>query len=57
MALLKDFKAVKDDNIWCTGENLYQETTDLGQMILEFNKILSGDYSSESEFKYMKKIH
>ena len=55
--LLKDFKAVKDDNIWCTGENLYQETTDLGQMILEFNKILSGDYTSESEFKYMKKIH
>ena len=37
--------------------NLYQETTDLGQMILEFNKILSGEYASESEFKYMKKIH
>ena len=55
--LMKDFKAVQEDNVWCTGENLYQETTDLGQMILEFNKILSGDYSSESEFKYMKKIH
>ena len=55
--LLKDFKAVKEDNIWCTGENLYQETTDLGQMILEFNKILSGNYTDESEFKYMKKVH
>ena len=55
--LMKDFKAVQEDNVWCTGENLYQETTDLGQMILEFNKILSGEYASESEFKYMKKIH
>ena len=55
--LMKDFKAVKEDNVWCTGENLYQETTDLGQMILEFNKILSGDYTDESQFKYMKKIH
>ncbi|MBO4862697.1 MAG: ABC transporter substrate-binding protein [Firmicutes bacterium] len=56
-ALIKDFKAVKENNVWCTGENLYQETTDLGQMILEFNKILSGDYTDESQFTYMKKIN
>ena len=56
-ALIKDFKAVKENNVWCTGENLYQETTDLGQMILEFNRILSGDYTDESQFTYMKKIN
>ena len=53
--LLKDFKAVKDGNIWCTGENLYQETTDLGQMILEFNRILSGE-TDGSGLAYMKKL-
>jgi len=53
--LLKNFKAVKEDNIWCTGENLYQETTDLGQMILEFNRILSGE-TDGSGLTYMKKL-
>ena len=54
--LLKDFKAVKDGNIWCTGENLYQETMDLGQMILEFNLILSGE-TDGTGLTYMKKIN
>ena len=54
--LLKDFKAVKDNNIWCTGENLYQETMDLGQMILEFNQILSGE-TDGSGLQYMKKLN
>ena len=53
--MLKDFKAVQQNNIWCTGENLYQETTDLGQMILEFNRILSGD-TDGSGLKYMIKL-
>lgn len=31
--LLADFKAVKNGNVWCTGKNLFQETTGLGTMI------------------------
>ena len=53
--LLNSFKAVKEDNVWCTGENLYQETTDLGQMILEFNRILSGE-TDGTGLIYMKKL-
>ena len=53
--LINDFKAVQQNNVWCTGENLYQETTDLGQMILEFNRILSGS-TDGSGLKYMKKL-
>ncbi len=53
--LLKNFKAVKENNVWCTGENLYQETTDLGQMILEFNRILSGE-TDGTGLTYMKKL-
>ena len=53
--LINDFKAVQQNNVWCTGENLYQQTTDLGQMILEFNRILSGN-TDGSGLKYMKKL-
>ena len=53
--LINDFKAVQQNNVWCTGENLYQETTGLGQMILEFNRILSGN-TDGSGLKYMKKL-
>ncbi len=56
-ALLSEFKAVQDGNVWCTGENLYQQTTDLGQMILEFNKILSGEAGNGSDLQYMKKLN
>ena len=51
----QDFKAVKEGNVWCTGENLYQQTTDLGKMILEFSTILSGA-QSQDEMTYMKKL-
>ena len=54
--LLKDFKAVKEGNVWCTGQNLYQQTTDLGQMILEFNRILSGE-TDGTGLTYMKKLN
>ena len=40
--LLKDFKAVQNGNVWCTGQNMYQETMGLGQMILEMHEIFTG---------------
>ena len=32
-SLLKDFKAVKNNNVWCTSKNMFQETTQFGLMI------------------------
>lgn len=40
--LLADFKAVKEGNVWCTHENVYQETTKLGTMIFDFYSVFSG---------------
>ena len=40
--LLKDFKAVQNGNVWCTGQNMYQETMGLGQMILKMHEIFTG---------------
>lgn len=41
-SLLADFKAVKNGNVWCTRENVYQETTKLGTMIFDFHSVFSG---------------
>ena len=48
--LLKDFKAVKNGNVWCTSQNMFQETLQLGQMIREFHLIFS---DSPGEFDYL----
>lgn len=44
--LLADFKAVKENNVWCTRENVYQETTKLGTMIEDFHTVFSGSGNS-----------
>ncbi|MCH5205574.1 MAG: ABC transporter substrate-binding protein [Oscillospiraceae bacterium] len=41
-SLLRDFKAVKEGNVWCTRENLYQETMKFGDMINDFHSVFSG---------------
>ena len=41
-SLLRDFKAVKEGNVWCTRENLYQETMKFGDMITDFHSVFSG---------------
>lgn len=46
-SLLADFKAVKNDNVWCTRENVYQETTKLGTMIFDFYSVFSGKADNE----------
>ena len=39
--LLADFKAVKNNDVWCTRENVYQETIKLGTMIFDFYSVFS----------------
>ncbi len=41
-ALLKDFKAVKEGKVYCTTENLYQESMAAGNMIQDMNQMLMG---------------
>lgn len=54
--LLKDFKAVKNGNVWCTGKNLFQESTGLGVMIEDIHKMLSSEGDSLTEFTYMHRL-
>lgn len=55
-SLLKEFKAVKDGNVWCTGKNLFQETTGLGTMIEDIHTMLTTEDSSLTELTYMHKL-
>ena len=51
--LLEDFKAVKEDNVWCTKDNLFQETMKLGSVISDFNLIFTGEWTENSpQFLY-----
>ena len=52
-SLLSDFKAVKEDNVWCTRNNLFQETMKLGAVISDFNSVFTGNAENNSpQFLY-----
>lgn len=53
--LLKDFKAVKEGNVWCTSENMFQESMKLGQMIKDFNDIFIDNNTEKTKFLYKLK--
>lgn len=55
-SLLKDFKAVKNGNVWCTGKNLFQESTGLGVMIEDIYKMLNSEGDSLTELTYMHRL-
>lgn len=55
-SLLADFKAVKEGNVWCTGKNLFQETTGLAVMIEDMHRIFTTDDPSLTEVTYMHKL-
>ena len=55
--LLAEFKAVKEGNVWCTAENMYQDTTQLGQMIKSFHLIFTGEADDLDELPYFYRIN
>ena len=55
-SLLADFKAVKDGNAWCTGQNLFQETMGLATMIEDIHTMLTSDDPKLDSLTYMKKL-
>ena len=40
--LLKEFKAVKNNEVYCTEQNMYQQMIHTGTIIRDFNTVLSG---------------
>ena len=54
--LLAGFKAVKDGNVWCTGKNLFQETTEFGLMISDMHRIFTGDWDDSANLTFFEKL-
>lgn len=52
--LLADFKAVKNGNVWCTSNDMYQQSMSIGYMINDIHSMLIG--ADESDMKYLFKL-
>ena len=52
--LFADFKAVKEGNVWCTDQYLYQAADRIGDLILEFNAAMTR--TDDSGLQFLKKI-
>lgn len=46
--LLGDFKAVQNGRVWCTTQNMYQSSMEIGTMILDMHKMLTEDVADEA---------
>ena len=52
--LLADFKAVKEGNVWCTTNDLYQQSLSIGYLIEDMNAMLQG--KEENSMHYLFRL-
>jgi len=53
--VLADFKAVRSGDVWCTGQNMFQQTTGAADMICDLNAIFT-DTADTSELAFLHKL-
>lgn len=56
-SLFSEFKAVQTGNVWCTGQNMYQQTTQLGQMIQSFHQVFTGEADGLEQLPFLYRLH
>ena len=54
-ALLKDFQAVRTGEVYCTGKNMFQETSAFADMIREMHLIFTGE-AAGAELQYFHRL-
>ncbi len=54
-AVLEDFKAVKEGNVWCTTDSMFQQTDKMGSIIREMNAVFSGS-TDGSDLQFMFRL-
>ena len=52
--VLEDFKAVKNQNVWCTTNDLYQQSMSIGYLIRDIHEMLQGE--REENMTYLFKL-
>ena len=51
---LADFKAVQQGNVWCTTNDMYQQSMSIGYLIEDIHTMLTGN--EEKEMRYLFKL-
>lgn len=54
--LLSEFRAVKTGNVWCTSQNMYQQTLQIGQMTKEFREVLTAADPDNLNLTYLYRL-
>ncbi len=54
--LLKDFKAVRNGNVWCTEKNMFQQTTGAADMIEDLNRIVTGQADQTDQLTFLHRL-
>lgn len=55
--LLADFKAVQSGNVWCTTQNMYQESMSIGSMIADMHAAFMTDASQKADTRYLFQLN
>jgi iron complex transport system substrate-binding protein len=55
-AVFANFKAVQEGNVWCTGQNMFQESLGLGDMIQDIHTILTQPDVDDGELTYLHRV-
>ena len=50
--LMKDCKAVQSGNVWCTGQNMFQQVSGTAEMISDLHAVFSGDTAAPLDYLY-----
>ena len=53
-ALFAEFKSVKENRVYCANNNMYQETSKLGDIIAEFYAVI---HQTDADLQYIKRVY
>ena len=54
--LLADFKAFQAGNVWCTGKNMFQQTTGLGDLLTDLHRVISGQTDGNGKLTFLHRL-
>lgn len=49
---LEDFQAVQEGNVWCTSNDMYQQSLSIGYLMEDIHRMLQGDESSSMHYLF-----
>ena len=54
--LLGQFRAVQEGNVWCTEQNMFQQTTGVSAMISDLHAVVSGEADGKDQLTFLHRL-